>query len=149
MRMSSFGFWLPHLGRGEIPDGSPRASAALLCFRSDSSCSRRFAIELSARLLDMFSWDAQFVVNYFIERNAQRRRKSRCRFSVCIAYSTSQKRMSEGARETFEERQWPFSRARNRVHSRKAHALNITTLIPKSSGLKLFPLWMRPGAVLV
>jgi hypothetical protein len=31
----------------------------------------------------MLAWAAQFLVNYFIERNAQRRRKSRCRFSVC------------------------------------------------------------------
>jgi hypothetical protein len=49
----------------------------------------RWIVVRRAAVLDMFSWDAQFVVNYFIERNVQRRRKSRCRFSVCRKGSTA------------------------------------------------------------
>jgi hypothetical protein len=61
----------------------------------------------------------------------------------------SRRRESESAQENVEEGQKPFSRTRRRAHSRKAHAFNITTLIPKSLALELFPLWTRPGAVLV
>jgi hypothetical protein len=88
---------LPHLGRGEIPDGSPRASASPLLLLKKKA-----------------EW------------------------------------LSGSAQENFEEWQiGPPSRTRRRAHSRKAHAFNITTLIPKSLALELLPFWTRPEVILV
>jgi hypothetical protein len=60
----------------------------------------------------------------------------------------SRRRASGSARENFAEGQRPFSRSGSRVHSRKAHAFDITALIPKSClALELLPLWTRPVAL--
>jgi hypothetical protein len=60
----------------QVRSGSCCSWRSTIAPNAGSSCAELWSLICSRRL-------RSFLVNYFIERNAQRRQKSRCRFFVC------------------------------------------------------------------